>query len=325
MTSLQLPIGNRHIEQYFTHSIEQDRIHHAWLLHGAHGIGKFMHARWLAAAYLCDQRQKKDNLYSPCQQCSSCRTFIAGTHPDAHILQLQQDKRDLSIKQVREMLHFCQHAGEYSQRRVIIIDDAERLNKTAVNALLKIIEEPPAGCVFFLVCSDASRFPATLRSRCLLLPCSPLSSDECLQVLNTWQLLNSSQNLIQHLANGQPGRVTSLQDNDIAERLLAWQSLIKHIHKSDIGRIEAWLDKNASTLPAELICTLALDEVQNILKQSVSHDKFTAWMQLDEAALHLAAWPIRMRQQSLQAANSLLSCLLNLRLAMRIYLSNTHK
>jgi DNA polymerase III subunit delta' len=145
-----------------------DRMPHAWLLTGLHGIGKSAFARAFAAALLCESPTPRR---TACGSCPACGWFTADNHPDLRLLEPLVDdqgkvSRDIRIDQVRALADFVSVTGHRSARRPVIIDPADALNAASANALLKTLEEPAAGVVFLLVTHDADAVPATVRSRC---------------------------------------------------------------------------------------------------------------------------------------------------------------
>jgi DNA polymerase III subunit delta' len=140
---------------------DAQRLPHAVLIHETAGAGGDWLAQWLTQLVLCS-----DLGAAPCGTCVSCQRCQVQQHPDARILQLQEDAQQLKIEQVRELiaeLALTSHQGGY---KVGVILQAERLNRFAANALLKTLEEPPANTLLILVTHTPSLLPATIRSRC---------------------------------------------------------------------------------------------------------------------------------------------------------------
>ncbi|WP_269533807.1 DNA polymerase III subunit delta' [Chitinimonas sp. BJYL2] len=154
------------------------RLPHALLLTGEPGIGKLAFARHLAQWLLCESHA--DN--KPCGVCDGCRWFLAGNHPDYRELTPAPEEEDdegkvkkkaaawISIDQVRDLNSFVYLSAHRAGRRVTLIQPAEALNAAAANALLKTLEEPPAGAVFILVSHQWRRLLPTILSRCRRLP-----------------------------------------------------------------------------------------------------------------------------------------------------------
>lgn len=145
---------------------------HAWLLFGAEGTGKLAFAENLAQALLCEQPSAD---HTPCQHCPSCCLFIQHTHPDYLLLQpeaqdgSERKRTQIKVEAIRQILDFVHLSAHRGGRRVVVIEPAESMNPQAANALLKVLEEPPAGVVFLLVSHHKDRLLPTIKSRCCLL------------------------------------------------------------------------------------------------------------------------------------------------------------
>ncbi len=303
-------LGHQGVERQFSQAMQKGCLHHAWLLHGMKGIGKHVLAERLAARLMCEHR-------SACGECHSCRMLAAGSHPDVYRVGLIEGKRDLNIDQVREVLAFLALSGAESARRVIILDDAERMNGQAANALLKGLEEPSPGNLLLIVCADVMRLPATVRSRCLLQHCATLCDADVREVLKNLPVSERYLNLAVKLADGAPGAVACMRDDTIAEALEAWGLLVGNVAQADIGGIEAWLQKHVKDVPHALIVRVILQSVYPVLQQPCAEEGFAIREKIHASSLACSRWPGEVLRQSLRAAPSLLAYLLQLRSALR--------
>ena len=151
-------------------SLVHRRLHHALLIAGPVGLGKLDLARALVASALCERR--REDLFA-CGSCRSCQLLAAGSHPDrVHVTFLPRPKpnedklrTELIVDQIRELSQRLSLASQFGGLQLTLIEPAEAMNENAANALLKTLEEPTAASVIILVCNDASRLPATIRSR----------------------------------------------------------------------------------------------------------------------------------------------------------------
>jgi DNA polymerase III delta' subunit len=164
-----------------------ERLPHALLVHGARGVGKLALAERLAQLLLCEHA---DPARRPCDACDACRWYLAGNHPDFRRIEPEALAREpaegeeeegapkrskqpsviIKIEQVRALSDFLYVGSHRGKRRVALVHPAEDMNPNAANALLKGLEEPPAGAVFILVSHRPARLLPTIRSRCIAVP-----------------------------------------------------------------------------------------------------------------------------------------------------------
>ncbi len=314
MSSLTRPLGHQATIDQFLAGISTKKLHHAWLLHGPAGIGKAMLAELLAASYLCERNHDSESVAEACGECHTCRMLAAGAHPDRMSVNLLEKKRDISVGQIRDALTFLSLSGMESHRRVVIIDDAEQLNTQAANALLKRLEEPSKGSLLLIVCSDVTKLPATIRSRCLLAPCHPLSEADTKESLEQMGIPKAAMQLAVELAEGCPGRVVCLHDETSADALAEWQRLLQSPEKSDIGAMEKWMGQHLQQLPYQLIVDMVF---KSLWPQLTSKTEFSSQQRIDEALRGLAAWPGQVSRHSLRPVPSLLAHMLRLRIVLR--------
>lgn len=134
---------------------------HAWLFTGPPGSGRSNAARAFAAALLCDQR---DPALRGCGECKACRTALAGSHAD--VTSVTTEKVTISIDEARELVRKAQDKPSTGRWRVIIVEDADRMQERSTNVLLKAIEEPPPRTIWLLCAPSPGDVLVTIRSRC---------------------------------------------------------------------------------------------------------------------------------------------------------------
>lgn len=187
-------VGNERAREALTRAVNTGPLHHAWLLAGPEGVGKGMFARAAALRMLA---QAADPTLPPGIDVPAnhriAHLFAAGSHPDyRELARLPKDAdkpgenlaRSITIDQVRGLQRLFTTKPSLSQRRVILIDAVDDLERAGANALLKNLEEPPAGTVFLLVSHAPGRLLPTIRSRCRLLRFDALSDAQVRGVLN---------------------------------------------------------------------------------------------------------------------------------------------
>lgn len=144
---------------------------HAYLLSGPAGCGKRTLAGLLSQALVCSGAGEV-----PCGACDHCRKAVAGVHPD--ILRVGSDGKDITVSQVREVRSDAYIRPNEADRKVYILENAQTMNGSAQNALLKLLEEGPAYAAFLLLSDNAGAMLPTVRSRCELLTLSPVTPAE---------------------------------------------------------------------------------------------------------------------------------------------------
>ena len=160
-------IGHHQSIAFLQSAVTHERLAHAYLFHGEEAIGKRLTAIRLAQALNCEQPPEADGLDS-CGTCRSCRQIEARIHPDFFVIEPDQEQatRQIKIEQVREIEHQIMYRPLIGERKICLIDDADRMTIGAANALLKTLEEPPAHSLFLVISSRPAALPATIRSRC---------------------------------------------------------------------------------------------------------------------------------------------------------------
>jgi len=122
----------------------------------------------LAAAAVCGAEHGR-----PCGVCSHCRKALAGLHPDIRRFAREKDKRFFPVELVRALREEAWIMPNEAARKVFVLEGADTMNPPAQNALLKVLEEPPAGTIFLLQCGNAGRLLETVRSRCVMVQTEP--------------------------------------------------------------------------------------------------------------------------------------------------------
>jgi DNA polymerase-3 subunit gamma/tau len=153
-------VGQEHVVRALAHALDSGRLHHAFLFTGTRGVGKTTIARILAKSLNCE----KGPTSSPCGECSACSEIDAGRFVD--LLEIDAAS-NTGIDNVRELIDNAQYAPARGRYKVYLIDEVHMLSKSAFNALLKTLEEPPPHVKFLLATTDPQKLPVTVLSRCI--------------------------------------------------------------------------------------------------------------------------------------------------------------
>lgn len=200
------------------------RLHHAWLFAGPQGIGKASFAEAMALRLLAEASGRAPRMAGLAVEPDhpAAHLFAAGSHPDYRRLErLAREKtgdvaRSITVDQVRQLGPMFATAPSMSDRRVVVIDAIDDLERSAANALLKSLEEPPAGTTFLLVSHAPGRLLPTIRSRCRMLRFAPLTIAEVATVLNDLLGDPDEAEVLAQLAGGAPGIALRYAGQDVA-------------------------------------------------------------------------------------------------------------
>ena len=269
-------IGQHDAVAAFLDAARSGRMHHAWLLAGPQGVGKasfaLAAARWLLAD-AAGPAVPKDRLDVPDEH-RVASLLDAGSHPDFKLLQRlpkassEDLARSITVDQVRGLQPLFATTPSLSPRRVVVIDAIDDMERSGANALLKNLEEPPAGTIFLLVSHAPGRLLPTIRSRCRLLRFGPLE-DDAVRVVLRRALPETDERELENLvriAEGVPGNALRFAGLDIAGLDVTIEKLALHGDRSNalrtaLGRTlgaksaqeryEAFLERAPSRIAAE--------------------------------------------------------------------------
>jgi DNA polymerase-3 subunit delta' len=222
-------IGHQRPLEILRLALGNGRLHHAYLFVGPDGSGKRTVALALAKAIHC--RETKNDF---CDRCPDCARIQAGNHPDVRLVQTLEDKKEISINQVREIekeLNFRSFSGK---RKIAIIDPATLLNTSSQNALLKTLEEPPQNSMIVLIAPNAGALLPTLRSRCLRVSFGPLARDEVARYLTSKEGINQDDaNLRAALSMGSLGAAIKFDKDELLEKRRSWAAWLLSLNAGD--------------------------------------------------------------------------------------------
>lgn len=204
---------NRTEKEKLLSEIASGKLSHAYLIEGGEGCGKTYFARFAAAAVLCTGDTP------PCGKCPSCVKALAGSHPD--LFYFSPDKKASmgveTVRDIKKSLFFMPNDGD---RKVYIIDDAQKMTVQAQNALLKFIEEPPASVLFFIVADKKESLLPTVVSRTRIISLAPSDNADIRRFLMSESKKSGGEQIDEaiNMAEGSPGKALKLLCRDFSRQ-----------------------------------------------------------------------------------------------------------
>jgi len=218
--------GHRRLITVLAGAVRRDSLPPALLFSGPEGVGKRRVAVALAQALNCPDAGGQGSFeIDACGVCPTCQRIARGVHPDVHIVE-PGEIGNIKVDQVREVVERVGYRPFEGRRRVVVIDRADALIPQAQNALLKTLEEPPAGSVFVLVTARPDVLLPTVRSRCQQLRFQPLADDEVAGALEAAGRSKDEARALASDAEGSIGRALQASGGEVIEsREIAVQTL----------------------------------------------------------------------------------------------------
>ena len=229
-------VGNEQIIEHLQNAISMGKVSHAYIINGPQLSGKMMIAEAFARALQCE-KEGTDG----CGECKSCHQADDHNHPD--IIYVSHEKpNNISVDDIRTQLNNDIVIKPYSSKyKIYIVDEAEKMNQQAQNALLKTIEEPPAYAVIMLLTTNADSFLQTIRSRCITLNMKSVK-DEVIKayLMNEKHIPDYQADISVAFAQGIVGKAVKLASSDEFNELKeSALSLIKRLDDIDLYELGA--------------------------------------------------------------------------------------
>lgn len=200
-------LGHEKIVQFLRISLKSSKMAHAYLFCGQKGLGKNTVAEKFAQSLACESQTK------PCGECYSCRQYLKNSHPDIFRIVKAEDKKNISVEDVRDIQKLLSQKSFLNSYKVLIIDGAEDLSESASNSLLKTLEEPSSKTVIILVASQKDALLKTITSRCQVINFLPVAKKEIFKHLEKAGISRQQSQIMVNLANGIPAVIYNYLNN----------------------------------------------------------------------------------------------------------------
>ncbi len=243
-------VGNDRVRDALTAAVSQDHLPHAILIEGDAGTGRHTLARYLAAACVCERHDP------PCGECRGCHLAQVGTHPDIAVTAPEDNKKNISVAQIRSLRAEAYIKPHLANHRVFVIDGADSMNEQAQNALLKVLEEPPGAAVFVLIALSKAALLATVLSRCTVLSLSPPGEEDAIAyLLRTTSYDDETVRTALKESGGNIGAALAfLNGSGTASRAAAERFLQAFLNEDEWGMLQCTVPFEKNRVEAERFC-----------------------------------------------------------------------
>lgn len=257
-------IGNNRIKRDLQETVNNGTISHSYLFVGQDGIGKMMFAREFARLILCLSENRG------CGTCSSCIKFNSGNNPD--FIELEPDGNSIKILQIREMQENIYQKPIVSNKKVIIINDSDKMTEEAQNSLLKTLEEPPEYVVIILIASNENKLLNTIKSRCLKISFSNLSVEDISKYIEQKNIFPKPSENILKTCNGSLGKLIKINEN--LEEYNKIDDVTNKFINGQIKNIVEMLSQYEELYKAKDIALQLLDYMMVIIYDYISKNEY---------------------------------------------------
>ncbi|MGB9836931.1 MAG: DNA polymerase III subunit delta' [Candidatus Saccharicenans sp.] len=221
-------IGQEQIKKILKLSLGKKRLPNSLLFAGPPGVGKFQMALAVAQALNCQQSRVE-----PCGSCDSCLRIKRNQHQNVKIVQREKNREQIVKEQIDEINYLSNLRPWQQGNLVFIINEAERMNETVANSLLKTLEEPNPYVYFILITEDLQMILPTIRSRCQVLRFRPISEEDITKALVARGIPEDRASLMAATCDGNLEKASELQWDELKnQRDRAWYLFLELVEKS---------------------------------------------------------------------------------------------
>lgn len=243
--------------------IKRDRLSHAYIICSEKGVGKKTLARYMASQILCESGNGE-----PCGSCKSCRMLLNDAHPDFITVEPSGKSGNYRADDLRAIISDANVSPNEGDKKIYFLPRIDKALPAAQNALLKIVEEPPAHVLFIMTAESREMILPTILSRTISLNISEASEEECLEALDNAGIPKKDAEEAAGLFGGNIGKCLEYVNDEEAKRL---PEAVKEVTSALIKGDEYAVLKTLNSLEKEkALCLDVLSELKNVLRDALS-------------------------------------------------------
>jgi len=238
-------VGQKKLIKVLKDTIQNGRLSHAYMFEGADGMGKFTFAKIFGQAILCESTNS-----APCGVCSACVKFSSGNHPDFHAV--LRKGLSIGVDEIRKIQDSIIIKPIEAEKKVYIIEQADKMTEQAQNCLLKTLEEPPGDSLLILCVQNAGAMLRTIQSRCVILKLDFYKNDEIKAILRNNDIRNEeSLEFASVFSQGVLGKAFLLASEEflqVREDMIRFLSSIHGSNIQDLLKASSFIESQKSMI-----------------------------------------------------------------------------
>lgn len=255
--------GNSEVKKYLEKRIENGSFSHAVVITGKSGFGKKTLTNDIISAMACESEN------APCGTCDRCKKISDNECVDIYIIKKPENRTTIPIDAIRDIYSSISYKPNDLDFKVYILEDGDKIPPRTQNALLKLLEEPPQGVYFFILCEDEKKLLPTIRSRCEVFNLNPFTHNELTELLKDMGFTENLDDIVS-LSDGSLGTAVRIAsgDNGILARRAVTDKMIELLLDrtgSEFGFISYQLENIKSSQDYFEVCRAVLSALRDII------------------------------------------------------------
>lgn len=265
----------------------REQLQHAYIFDGLAGVGKYDLAIWVSQMLYC-KRPKVDG--APCLECNQCQRIAAGEHPD--VVTLKADGASIKVRQVRQIKEEFSKSGVESRKKILIVEEMEKMTVSAANSLLKFIEEPEGQILIMLLTEEIQKLLPTITSRCQIIHFKRMNVKDRVASIEDKGIARESATILAYLTQDSQVAEEIHSDEDFQEILqTVWQWFVLVNKNKD----QAFIYVHTNIMPlvqsskeSKLILDLLLILYRDLMTLSFNQERLLAFSKYESQLEQLA-------------------------------------